>query len=482
MYPVMIVKYLLMFYFRKMFAKQSVLINHRSYKLLICNKSKRIMESCLECILDPYDIQKGYDPHEIEKRMNDVRNLLEYGYESDELSVDEIDELLNPCETIARDTIACLFAANKESSITTVTTEDNNTINKSLNRIKGYIGDTQRSAEWFAKRNEMLTASIAGAVLKVDIPKKKGIYIIRDKILPYVKQDTNTDNETDTKEITLNKTVSIPNNPDQASVRGTRYEPIIRNAYARLLPKDETTEKIPPEELVVEYDCVQHPKYPFLGASPDGIVMKGPVRGRMVEIKCPKPDSIDKDGNTVRHSYWCQMQLQMEVCDLPQCDYVRAVVWDTESSKDAYELLKKKRVNYRTGRINTEVGEKDAKILAMGTVWMNAENGEYVYEPEGRFVRNSELYQREGCHPAFIRHYFILNRDWMVIRVERNSSWFNDTFLPKAKEVWEEVLRGREDPEAWIAAHPKRTRGGTTTNVKREREYESTNAMFMDSD
>jgi len=438
------------------------------------------MESCLERILDSYDVQKGYDPHEIEKSVNDVRDLLEYGYESDELSIGEIDELMKPCETLARDTIASLFAADKESSITTTNQEDIQTIDKSLERIKGYIGDTQRTAEWFAKRNEMLTASIAGAILKVDIHKKKGIHVIRDKILPYVKQENE---ETDTKEISLNKTVSIPSNPDQASVRGNRYEPIIRNAYARLLPKDGSSADIPLEELVVEYDCVQHPEYSFLGASPDGIVMKGPVRGRMVEIKCPKPDSISKDGNTVRHSYWCQMQLQMEVCDLPQCDYVRAVVWDTESARDAYDLLKKKRANYRTGRINKEIGEEDARVLAMGTVWMNAENGEYVYEPEGRFVRNSELYKRERCHPAFIRHYFILKRDWMVIKVERNHSWFNDTFLPKAREVWEEVLRGREDPEAWIAAHPKRTRGcNGGAIVKREREYEITKAMFMDSD
>ena len=431
------------------------------------------MESCLERVLDSYDVEKGYDPHEIEKSMNDVRNLLEYGYDSDELSTGEIDTLLNPCESLARNTIATLFAATKESSVTTTTQEDICGIDQSLIRIREYIGDTQRSAEWFAKRNEMLTASIAGAILKIDIPKKKGVHVIRDKILPYA----------NTKIVSLNKTVSIPNNPDQASVRGNRYEPIIRNAYARLLPKDPTSENIPPEELVVEYDCVQHPKYAFLGASPDGIVMKGPVRGRMVEIKCPKPDSIDKDGNTVRQSYWCQMQLQMEVCDLPQCDYVRAVVWDTDSAKEAYELLKTKRGNYRTGRINEEVGEEDATILAMGTVWMNAESGEYVYEKEGRFVRNSEIYKREGCHPAFIRHYFILKRDWMVIRVERNRSWFNDTFLPKAREVWEEVMRGREDPDAWLDAHPKRTRGGVgSVAVKREREYENTNAMFVDSD
>jgi hypothetical protein len=438
------------------------------------------MESCLEVILDSYDTNRGYDPHEIEKITNEFRDLLEYGYESDEISVGEIDELLAPCESLARDTIGGLFAANKNSL---VSIHNSNEIEKALERIRQHIGDSQRTEEWFAKRNEMLTASIAGAVLKVDLTRKRGIHIIRDKILPYIKRAApNPEEKTIDIEPSYESSVSIPSNPDQASVRGNRYEPVIRDTYARLLPKDEETRDLPPEEVVIEYDCVPHSKYSFLGASPDGIVMKGPMRGRMVEIKCPMPGSIEKDGNTVRHSYWCQMQLQMEVCDLPQCDYVRAVVWDTDSSKEAYELLKKKRANYRTGRINDTIGEKDAKILAMGTVWMNAVDGKYVYEKEGRFLRNSEIYKREGCHPAFIRHYFILQRDWMVVRVERNRSWFNDTFLPKAREAWEEVLRGREDPEAWLLAHPKRSRGGANVVVKREREYESTAAMFVDSD
>jgi hypothetical protein len=449
------------------------------------------METCVSTILDSYDIRKGYDPHEIEKITNEFREVLLNGYDSDEMSDDEIDDLIHQSKSIAKDTIASLFAAGKES-LHTHTEYDcsGNDITKiqieeSLARLEEHVGDVQRTAEWFAKRKNMLTASVAENILKVDLVKKKGLSVIRDKIIPTepIPEPSSQEHDSTSKDITLTPSpaVSIPSDPDRASVRGNRYEPVIRNAYSRSLPNTD------PIDAVIEYDCVPHPKYSFLGASPDGIVVKGPMRGRMVEIKCPKPGSVDKDGNTVRQAYWCQMQLQMEVCNLPFCDYVRAVVWDTESAKDALLLLKKKRNEYRTARINDDPentqGEEDAKILGMGTVWMNAVNGEYVYEPEGRFVRNSEIYTRKDCHPAFIRHFFILQRDWLVIRVERNQDWFNNTFLPKAREVWEEVERGREDPEGWLAKYPKRTRSGATANVvKREREYENKNAMFVDSD
>lgn len=446
-----------MFYFARMNEKQNVL----RHKPLVRNKQ---MDVCLSVILDEYDVTRGYDPHEIQKITNEFRDLLENGYDTDEVEDYEIDDIIEACTSLAKDTIGTLFAAGKESrpcqGINRVSIEE------SLNRLVCHVGDSQRSEEWFMKRHQMLTASIAGSILKVDIPKNKGIAIIRDKITPFMEQTSETDK--------VIQVVSIPQNPDQASVRGNRYEPVIREAYARLLPDTD------PSGAVVEYDCVQHREYPFLGASPDGIVMKGPMRGRMVEIKCPMPNSISKDGNKVRHEYWCQMQLQMEVCDLPQCDYVRAVVWDSETSEDAERLLREKQAEYQNVPFNPEIGKKDSHILIMGTVWMNGLDGQYVYEPPGQFVDNDELYIRENCNPAFIRHYFILSRDWMVIRVERNRDWFNHTFLPKAREVWEEVLRGRENVDEWMSRHPKRQmRGGVKKN---EREYTSTNAMFVDSD
>ena len=84
---------------------------------------------------------------------------------------------------------------------------------------------------------------------------------------------------------------------------------------------------------VEEFGLMIHPKYSFLGASPDGIVNhyklngkhKTKYVGRMLEIKCPKVRKIKMDGPIKNHIcpiyYWDQVQLQLECCDLEECDF-----------------------------------------------------------------------------------------------------------------------------------------------------------------
>lgn len=414
------------------------------------------MDALISSTLEEYDVSKGYDPHVLHQTLFDLRCFLEEAYDLDEMSDTSIDEIVETCEYACRDTVAGLFAANQVSVHRQHSVDE---IDSALSRIQKFQGTNQRTAEWFEQRQTMITASIAKAILKVDIPRKRGMGVIRDKIEPRSKEITG---------------ITIPTNPDSPSVRGNRYESVIRNVYASSLPKDETLG----ENIVLEYDCVTHSEYSFLGASPDGIVTSGPMKGRMVEIKCPQPGSIDKDGNTVRNEYWCQMQLQMEVCNLPTCDYVRAVVWDAPTMEEANQKLNETQRRYRTGSLTPEIGEKDAQLLTKGTVWMNALDGTYVYETPGEFVPDDVIYERSGVEPAFIRHYFILARDWMVICVERNPSWFQETFLPKAKEVWEEIQRGRRNPEEWLRQYPKKGKWRDTVNVEKENnEY-----LMFDSD
>ena len=58
-----------------------------------------------------------------------------------------------------------------------------------------------------------------------------------------------------------------------------------------------------------EFGCIQHPEYPFLGASPDGInILKdNPRFGRMLEIK----NIVNRDITGIpKKEYWVQMQMQ----------------------------------------------------------------------------------------------------------------------------------------------------------------------------
>lgn len=63
---------------------------------------------------------------------------------------------------------------------------------------------------------------------------------------------------------------------------------------------------------------VVHPRYSWLGASPDRVT----GCGRAVEIKVPAKRRFE-EGQPISPHYWAQMQLQMEVMGLNVCDFVQ---------------------------------------------------------------------------------------------------------------------------------------------------------------
>jgi putative phage-type endonuclease len=75
-----------------------------------------------------------------------------------------------------------------------------------------------------------------------------------------------------------------------------------------------------------EFGLVPHPTVPHFGASPDGIS----ELGIMLELKCPIKRKID---GTIPEQYEIQMQGQMAVCCLTECDYVECGIDDFEDTE-----------------------------------------------------------------------------------------------------------------------------------------------------
>jgi len=90
-----------------------------------------------------------------------------------------------------------------------------------------------------------------------------------------------------------------------ATAHGTLLEPVARDLY------DERHGK-----KTHEIGLVQHPKYPFLGGSADGITEDG----LLVEIKCPLTRKIE---DKVPKHYLPQIQLLLEILDFEACDFVQ---------------------------------------------------------------------------------------------------------------------------------------------------------------
>jgi putative phage-type endonuclease len=138
----------------------------------------------------------------------------------------------------------------------------------------------QRSPEWLALRETMLTASDAASAIG-DNPYEtpEGLYV---------------------KKVGGRKFAG-----NAATERGTILEPIARDLYdARFNKKSH------------EIGLVQHPQHPWLGGSADGIT----ECGRLIEIKCPLTRKID---NKIPKHYIAQIQLNMEILDLDECDFIQ---------------------------------------------------------------------------------------------------------------------------------------------------------------
>lgn len=136
----------------------------------------------------------------------------------------------------------------------------------------------QRTPEWYARRQDLLTASDAASAL--DIP-------------PYKSFKGSSRQELLTKKLDNTPLKSL------FLAHGVRYEPEACAKIAEALG-----------EPILEFGLLVHPDLPWLGASPDGVTHSG----KMIEIKCPLKRTIDP--GHVPHHYYPQVQIQLEVCDL----------------------------------------------------------------------------------------------------------------------------------------------------------------------
>ena len=102
---------------------------------------------------------------------------------------------------------------------------------------------------------------------------------------------------------------------------GIRFEPLVK-----MILEQRWGAKI------LDSGRLMHPSDPLLAASPDGLIVDAADSarvGRLLEIKCPITREINE---TIPFDYWCQMQIQMEVTGIDECEYVE-VKLDSITSK-----------------------------------------------------------------------------------------------------------------------------------------------------
>ena len=328
-----------------------------------------------------------------------------------------------------------------------------------LKELKEAPQPAQRTKEWYAFRYNLITAS--NAYKAMDQSQSVQNQLIYEKCSANkIEEHTEQVLSDDVKIITV---LSKPNNVNIHSPMhwGQKYEPVSVLLYEDMY-----------DTKVGDYGCIKHRTYSFLGASPDGIndVLssgKGSSRyGRMLEIKNIVNREID---GIPKKEYWIQMQLQMETCDLDECDFLETRFKEIEEE----EYLEEQK----------EIKEDPDDTPSQGIIIYFASmdgNPFYVYKPLRMIHQyfediwlNEKIEEQQKCGRCWIKNIFWKLEEYSCVLVLRNQIWFNEN-IGALERLWNIVLKERETGE-WTSRGPQK-------RVKKEKEADKVDKVNVKFD
>ncbi len=267
-----------------------------------------------------------------------------------------------------------------------------NSNTEKVNELKKLDLPEQRTQEWYDMRKNKLTASsFADAI-------GKGHFKSRDQSL-------------------LDKIVDTPFVMNPITEWGVKYEEVATRFYEYLT-----------KSSIYEFGLIPHPKFPAFGASPDGICdTNSPPEyiGRMLEIKCPPKRKFTKN---VPPHYWMQMQGQLEVCDLDECDFLQVKLDEYENFDDYKSDILENNDKFGFTKDNLPKGYTITYIKES-----NPNKFHYLYCP--LFSSNSmiEIWKDEKMNYLQENDFmFKEEKYWKITRyectlVKRDKEWWNNS-------------------------------------------------------
>jgi putative phage-type endonuclease len=320
----------------------------------------------------------------------------------------------------------------------------------------------QRTPEWYARRNNLITASAASKAFGSQASINQLVY---EKCKCQAEAAAAAAAAAGSGSSGSGSANQSPPAPLQGPVNsplhwGQRYEPVTVMVYEH---RNNTT--------LGEFGCIQHDKHPFIGASPDGINIdaKSPIYGRMVEIK----NIVNREiTGQPKEEYWIQTQIQMEVCDLDECDFVETRFKEYDS-KEEYDA------DGTTTEGYTAKGNEKGIILWFQTApaltqYVVTPTQLYEYAPIGatpyEFDKwEAEIFAKhERLGSIWVRTIYWYLDEYSCVLVRRNRLWFEEAVKVLAR-VWNMIEDERETGYQHRAP-VKRRAGPTTGSTKTEGE------------
>jgi putative phage-type endonuclease len=329
-----------------------------------------------------------------ETLLDDVKELFKIHFEQhiweSEYVEDDLDDLLEDAFHI--------FTSihNIEHDPDAAENVDYDEIAEKIEYLRSKPQPQQRTPDWYKFRHNLITASNAYKAFESQSTINQLIY---EKCQP----------------------IKIEEKPAMVNVNspfhwGQKYEPLSVMIY-----EDKFQTK------VEDFGCIQHDKHKFLGASPDGINVDptSELYGRMLEIK--NVVSRDITGKP-KKEYWTQTQLQMEVCDLNECDFLETKFVEYSSEQDFYN----------------DVSDKTKGVI----MYFNGVGGKpyYVYKPldivDPEQIASWEETTMEQTKMMWIKNYYWKLEIMSCVLIVRNTKWFEDN-IGQLQSVWSTIEQER---------------------------------------
>ena len=376
---------------------------------------------------------------------------------------------------------------------------DASEITTKLDILRAKPQPEQRTTEWYLRRNNLITASAASKAFGSQSSVNQLIYekcknytavfdtgetpenntLIIEKLNASAEstcENTTLDDSgnKETHKVIISSEAIIPTALQQqqhVSVNsplhwGQRYEPVTGQLYEY---RNNTK--------LGEFGCIQHDIYAFIGASPDGINIdpNSPLYGRMVEIK----NIVNRDITGIpKEEYWVQTQIQMEVCDIDETDFVETRIKEYE---DEESYLADSPDDSPCSRNYTKKKLEKGIILWFQPSPVKNPNGSgfiysmplYEYAPLGLSQDAYDKWEQD----IFTRHehtgcFWVKNIYWYVdqyscVLILRNRLWFQAA-VPVLQDLWETIEKERKTGFAHRAPKKKTTKSSTDADSTAE--------------
>lgn len=261
----------------------------------------------------------------------------------------------------------------------------------------------QKSEEWYKVRNDLITASDFAQALG------KGKFGNADQILKKKVQPSSED---------------AFSGGNIFFAWGNMFEPVANDIYSKLHHN----------VTIHEFGLLKHPKLDFFGASPDGISDVGV----MLEIKCPYKRKIES-GSEVPTQYYYQIQGQLEVCGLKECDYFECQFQMYDGRETFYRNYSNDCVK---GAIIVYFNEQGNKAYKYSPIVMGQYTNTTNQVSQTEFEGWVDEHLTEDC--IEVKYWYLNTFNLQRVSLDKQ---FVDEKLKELGAFWKRVLHYRQNPD-----------------------------------